>query len=104
MFIKDMLNEELQNSMQIRKDYERALLEIPKGSLVRKIISGHEYFYLAYRDGKKVKFNYLGKLDKNEIVQYQEAKEYRNRYKKRISEIDKQIKFIRNALRGKESI
>ena len=65
MFIKDMLNEELKNSIQIRKDYEQALKNIPKGSLVRKVISGHEYFYLAFRDGKKVKFNYIGKLDKN---------------------------------------
>ena len=104
MFIKDMLNEELKNSIQIRKDYELALKDIPKGSLVRKVISGREYFYLAFRDGKKVKFDYIGKLDKQEILKYQEAKEYRNRYRNKLSEIDKQIKFIKKALRGKDSV
>jgi hypothetical protein len=104
MFIKNMLNEELQNSIQIRKDYERALNNIPKGSLVRKIISGHEYFYLAFRDGQKVKFDYIGKLDKHEVIKYKEAKEYRSRYRKKLSEIDHQIKFIKKALRGKESV
>ena len=104
MFIKDMLNEELENSVRIRKDYERALKDIPKGSLVRKIISGHEYFYLAFRDGKKVKFDYIGKLETHEVLKYKEAKEYRDRYRKQLSEIDKQIKFIKKALRGKKSV
>lgn len=100
MFIKDMLKEELENSIQIRKDYKRALKELPKGSLVRKVISGHEYFYLAFRDGKKVRFDYKGKLDKDEIAKYREAKKYRARYRKKLSEMDQQIKFIRKALRG----
>ena len=104
MFIKDMLNEELRNSIQIRKDYELALNKIPKGSLVRKIISGREYFYLAFRDGKKVKFKYIGKLDKHEVLKYKEAIEYRRRYRKKLSEVDQQIRFIRKALRENESV
>ena len=104
MFIKDMLNEELQNSVQIRKDYEQALKDLPKGSLVRKVIGGHEYFYLAFRDGKKVRFDYMGKLDKDEIAKHEEAKKLRARYRKKLSEVDLQIKFIRKALRGKGSI
>ena len=104
MLIKDMLNEELQNSIQIRKDYERALKGLLKGALVRKVISGNEYFYLAIRDGDKVRFNYMGKLDKDEIAKYQEAKKFRARYRKKLFEVDRQIKFIRKALRGKPSI
>lgn len=104
MFIKDMLNEELQNSVQIRKDYERALKDLPKGALVRKVVGGHEYFYLAFRDGSKVRFDYMGKLDKDEVSKYEEAKKYRARYRKKLSEVDRQIKFIRKALRGKGSV
>ena len=74
MSIKDMLNEELQNSIQIRKDYERALEKLPKGALVRKIIGKHEYCYLAFRDGKTVRFDYLGKLKKDDVAKYEEAK------------------------------
>ncbi len=104
MFIKNMLNEELQNSIQIRKDYERALKDIPKGSLVRKVIGGHEYFYLAFRDGDKVRFDYKGKLDKDEVSKYEEAKKRRARYRKKLSEVNRQIKFIRKTLRGKCSV
>jgi hypothetical protein len=104
MFIKDMLMEELQNSIQIRKDFERALNDLPKGSLVRKVIGGHEYFYLALRDGGKVRFNYLGKLSNDEVSKHAEAKKYRARYRKQISEVDLQIKFIQKALRGKGSV
>ena len=104
MFIKAMLNEELQNSVQIRKDYERALQELPKGSLVRKLIGGHEYFYLAFRDGGKVRFDYMGKLDKDEVSKYEEAKKYRARYRKQLSEVNRQIKFIKKVLGGKGPI
>ncbi len=100
MFIKDMLNEELENSIQIRKDYQRALKALPKGALVRKVIGGHEYFYLAIRDGAKVRFDYLGKLDKVKVANYEQAKVYRARYRRKLAEVNRQIKFIRKALRG----
>jgi len=104
MFIKDMLKEELQNSLRIRKDFEMAMNDLPKGSLVRKIIGGHEYYYLAFRAGGKVLFNYLGKLDHDAVSKHAEAQKYRASYRKQISEIDMQIKFIRKALRGKDSV
>lgn len=100
MFIKDMLKEELLNSIQIRKDFKRAVNDLPKGALVCKVISGHEYCYLALRNGEKVQFKYLGKLSKEEVAKHEEAKKYRAKYRKQISEVDQQIKFIRKALRG----
>ena len=36
--IKGVLEEELQNSIRMKKQYERALSELPKGSLVEKKI------------------------------------------------------------------
>ena len=104
MFIKDMLKEELENSIQIRKDYERALKDLPKGALVRKKIGRNEYYYLAVRNADKVRFDYMGKLDKAEIAKYEEAKVYRARYRKKLSEIDQQIRFIRKVLRGQGPI
>ncbi|MFC1497950.1 hypothetical protein ACFLS1_05695 [Verrucomicrobiota bacterium] len=104
MFIKNMLKEELQNSLQIRKDYERALKKIPKGALVKKIIGKHPYYYLAFRQGGKVRFDYIGKLDNDEIRKHNEAREYRARYRKKLSEVNKQINFIRKVLRGNISV
>ena len=104
MFIKDMLREELENSLRIKKDYERALRKLPKGALVRKVIGGRPYYYLAFRQDGKVRFVYKGKLADGDVAKYEENKKFRARYRERISEVKKQIRFIKKALRGKESV
>lgn len=104
MFIKDMLNEELENSLQIKQDYEHALNELPRGSLVLKNIGGRPYYYMAYREGAKVKFDYLGKLSGEEIKGYEDAKKNKNRYRQHLREVNKQVKFLKKVLRAKQSI
>lgn len=102
--IKGVLKEELKNSLQMKKDYERELAKLPKGSLIKKKIKGKEYYYLVARIDGKVKFTYKGKVSKEEIKKYKDAKEYRAKYRKSLSQVKKQIKYLRSALRGKESI
>lgn len=104
MVIKGVLREELANSLQMKKDYERELAKLPKGSLIKKKIKGHEYHYLLLREGKKVRFIYKGKVSQTEIQKYQEAKKYRARYRNLLSQVKKQIKFLRSALRGKQAV
>ncbi len=102
--LKGVLKEELDNSLQIKEDYERELAKLPKGSLVKKKIKGHEYYYLLLREGGKIRFEYRGKVSKEEIKKYKEAKEYRAKYRHLLSRVKKQIRFLRSALRGKESV
>ena len=103
--IKGVLQEELENSLRMKEDYERELAKLPEGSLIKKKIKGHEYYYLVFRKTGKVKFMYKGKnVSEAELKKYKEAKEYRARYRRSLSQIKKQIKFLRSALRGKEPI
>ncbi|MGD2279231.1 MAG: hypothetical protein PVH45_03930 [Candidatus Omnitrophota bacterium] len=102
--IKSVLKEELENSLQMKKDYERELAKLPKGSLIKKKIKGHEYYYLVLREKGKVKFIYKGKLSKAEIKKHEDAKKYRAKYRKLLSQVKKQIKFLRSSLRGKETV
>lgn len=102
--IKSVLKEELANSLAMKESYERELAGRPKGSLVKKTIKGHEYYYLQLREEGKARFVYKGKLSDEEIERYEQAKQYRARYRKLLSEVKKQIKFLRTALRGKESV
>ena len=104
MFIIGMLKEELENSIQARAAYRSAMDKLSKGSLVRKEIKGRSYYYLAYREGKKVRFDYKGKLSEKEIKRYEKAREYRARYKKKMSEVNKQIRFIEKVISGQESV
>ena len=102
--IKGLLKEELSNSLRMKKGYERELAKLPKGSLVKKKIKGHDYYYLLVRNGSKVKFIYKGKVSGVELKKYQEAKRYRAKYRKLLSQTKKQIRFLKSSLRGKESI
>lgn len=102
--IKAVLKEELANSLAMKKSYERELAGLPKGSLVRKTIKGHEYYYLQIREKGKVRFLYKGKLTNDEVEKYEQAKQYRAKYRKLLSEVKKQIRFLRTTLRGKESV
>lgn len=103
--IKGVLREELENSLGMRKDYQRALNLHPGGCFVRKQINGNSYYYLALRDGKKVKFTYKGKsISKEDVTELENAKCLRRKYKKLMQKVDKQIKYLKKALRGKEDV
>lgn len=102
--IKNVLREELVNSLQMEKDYIRELAKLPKGSLIKKKVKGHEYFYVISRENGKVIFHYKGKLSLDEIKRYKEVKLYRAKYRKSLSNLRKQIKYLRSSLRGKQSV
>jgi hypothetical protein len=102
--LKGVLKEELANSLGMQKNYERELAKLPQGSLVKKTIKGRNYYYLVSRKDGKVVFAYKGKVSDEEVREYKKAKEYRAKYRKLLSEIKKQIKFLRSTLRGKEPV
>jgi hypothetical protein len=104
MAIKAVLREELANSQRMQVGYERALVALPKGSLVRRIIKGHSYYYLVFREGDKVRSVYKGILPKEEVVKYREITERRARYRRLLSKVRKQVRFLKGVLRGQESI
>ena len=105
MAIKGVLKEELDNSIRMKESYEKELAKLPGGSLIQKKIKGHVYYYVVLRENGDVKFNYQGKNVPDEIKEkYARAKELRKKYRNNISQIKKQIKFLKGALRGQESI
>lgn len=102
--IKSVLREELRNSLRMRREYESVLEGLPKGSLQVRVIAGRRYHYIVRRVGKKVKYIYKGKISAQEKQKYMEAVKMRARYRKLLSQVKKQIKFLRGTLRGKEAI
>lgn len=100
MIIQSVLKEELQNSRNIKRVYEREMSKLPKGCLVKKNIKGHDYYYIARRNGKKVIFVYQKNMSEKDIKKYEEAKNARRKYRKLLSEVNSEIIFIRRALRG----
>ncbi len=88
----------------MKRDYERELRRLPKGSLIRKNIRGHDYYYLVFRKSGRVKFIYKGKVAPDEVEKYKKTGEYRARYRRLLSEVKKQIKFLKGALGGNKSV
>ena len=52
----------------------------------------------------KVRSVYKGKVSQAEIRKYELAKKYRAKYRKLLSQVKKQIRFLRSALRGKDTV
>jgi hypothetical protein len=104
MSIKGVLREELENSLRMQERYEQELSKLPKGSLVKRRIKGHEYYYLVYREEGKVRSVYQGKPAPDEIARYRAARDQRAKYRKLLSKVKRQVRFLRGVLRGKEPI
>lgn len=101
MVIKGVLKEELRNSLKMKKRYESELAKLPKGSLIKKKIKGHEYYYLLVREEGKVRFIYKGKEVSTHIVkEYHEAKKLRAKYRNLLSHLKKEIKFLEKSLKS----
>ena len=97
--IKGVLREELDNSLRMKKVYERELSKLPKGSLVKAKRKNHQYYYLVLREKGKVKLLYKGKLSDSEIKKYNEIKELRAKYRQLLSQTKDQIKFLEKSLK-----
>ena len=102
--IKGVLKEELDNSLRMKKEYEQALKNLLRGCLAARNIGGHQYYYLVKRVDKKVKYIYKGKIQEEEKQKYAKAKELRPKYRKLLSQVKKQIRFLRSYFRGKEVV
>jgi hypothetical protein len=101
--IKGVLKEELQNSCDMLKSYQREIAKV-KGCLIRKKIGRRYYYYLAKRQGNKVQFIYKGPISEEVKRAYAQQRKMLSKYKKLLAQVKNQIKFIRRALRGKEAI
>ena len=98
--IKSVLREELVNSQRMQRRYEQALRRLGKGSLVMKRIGGHPYYYLAMREGDRVRFRYLGKLSAPERQERLAQHRKRGQYRRLLREVKQQIRFLERSLRG----
>ncbi len=52
--LKEMLKEEKERLLKMKKFYEDKIIELPKGSITFKQRGAKKYPYLVYREGKKV--------------------------------------------------
>ena len=93
---KSLLKIYIQHYRRELNEIENVLKKIPKGTIIRKKIRGHYYYYLAYRNGPKVKYDYIGK---NKPLNLVEEIRIRNNIKKKVLDIKRILFVLREAKR-----
>ena len=91
-----MLQEEKQRNLEMQETYKQEVEALRKGSIMIKNVSGHNYYYLRYRQGNKVKNDYIGK-DENvveDVKQEIEKRKYLQGVLKRLQLEYRQISLI----------
>lgn len=97
--LNSVLNEELDRLNKLKKNYEKQIAKLPKGSLIRKNIKGNIYYYLNYRQEKKKIFKYIGKLPRKELENLLDKIEERRKLEKLNKQVKKDIKKLEKMIK-----
>ena len=103
--LKGVLREELENSYRRMAAFEKALQELPQGSIHKKVINGKSYFYRVCWNSKARKnvFRMLEeKPSKELLLACRKAIGKRAGYKNQIRILKLQIRFLERVLRARE--
>ena len=97
--LNGVLNEELDRLNKLKKNYEKQIAKLPKGSLIKKNIKGNIYYYLNYRQEKKKIFKYIGKLPGKELENLFAKIEERRKLEKLNKQVKKDIKKLEKMIK-----
>lgn len=93
-----LINKESIRNKKMISEYEEKIANLPKGTIKDKKVGDKNYYYLCYREGKKVISKYIGK-DADSLKQMQSLIEER----KHIELMLKQLKQERQELKRMEA-
>ena len=93
--LKEMFKEEKDRLLRMKKFYMAKIIDLPKGSIVFKNRGNKKYPYLVYREGEKVKTDYL-KSGSEEIKEMELKIKKRKKYIKLLREIDIDLEALGN--------
>lgn len=94
--ITDIILKEKSRIEYMLEHYRRRLNDLPKGTVSKSNKNGQVYYYLKYRDGKKIVSKYLGK-DAGNIS---ELVEKRKHTEAMIKSLENELKIAEKALEG----
>ena len=96
MLIESVIQKEAQRNLQMIRQYEDLIAQLPKGSLIcRK----REYYYLKYRQDGKLCDEYIGK-DPETVAGIREQLQMRKHYIDMLSALKQERKKIQKVLEG----
>ena len=84
-----LINKESVRNQKMISEYEDKLANLPKGTIKSKKIGDKNYYYLCYRDGKKIVSKYVGK-DENSLKQIKNQIEERKHIELMLKQLKKE--------------
>ncbi len=98
--VHHILEEERRRLEQLVEFYEAQHGVLPRGSISVKKRRDREYCYLAFRDGSKVRFKYLGVPDSDAVAEMMVAIRKRKDVEAELIATRQALKEVERSLRG----
>lgn len=97
LLLEEIVMQERLRIEHMIKSYEDELVTLPKGTLVQKTIQNNSYFYLQYRDGKRMVSKYVGK-DEQRIHEIQQELDRRKQVELLLNGLHKELNLARKVV------
>lgn len=94
--LDEVLQEEYERLTRMKKRMREEMESLPKGYISKKIIRGHEYYYLQHREGKRIVSSYI---KKSEITAFEAQIERRRNLNTSLKDINTQMKKIERVIK-----
>ena len=89
--LKDVLKDSQKYYKRLEGEINKRLSRLPEGSVKKRNLRGHIYYYLQKREGAKVVHKYIGK---KEPVELKEQIQERRDLKKELKKVKDALKFL----------
>ena len=96
-WINDTLQEEKERTLRFIQTCEQEIAGLPKGYISEKNIRGKKTYYLQWREGSRIKSQYVKKGDVEALVKKIEKRKTREqqlkRHKQNLKQLERMIKI-----------
>lgn len=89
--LKGILKDSLDYYLDLDKRLKARLKDLPRGSILKRRIGRHDYFYLKVRDGRRVRSQYLGKKRPEDL---EKQIDERRLVKKQLGEVSENLRML----------
>jgi len=92
--LNDIIKQYKVQLLETKKKYYEQLKALPKGTLSVKKMGSGEYWYLKYREGKRIVTKYIGKLSEK-VVEIEKQIALRKTLEIMLKELEAELALIR---------
>ena len=92
------LNTRLSNNQDRQKEIEKSIDFLPKGHINILYRNNKGYYYLTYREGKKIRNEYLGPQGKADLNKTISKLKEREKYDSELKELKKEEKTLKKLI------